>query len=62
MRCQPTKPEATVQCMQCDREYHQICVGYVKPIWDTEHGYGYYCDNCMDEHGLQVSQEINAKG
>ncbi len=50
--------EPFVDCLDCGRKQHQICVLYLESIWPG----GFVCDNCMKKKGAKRKKnKFNAK-
>lgn len=50
--------EPFVDCLDCGRKQHQICVLYLESIWPG----GFVCDNCMKKKGTKRKEnKFNAK-
>ncbi|XP_033112096.1 histone acetyltransferase p300-like [Anneissia japonica] len=51
-------PELFIECMQCGRKLHQICVLYDDTIWPE----GFKCGNCKKSNGMtEEIHNFNAK-
>lgn len=50
--------EPFVDCLDCGRKQHQICVLYLENIWPA----GFVCDNCLKKKGVKRKEnKFNAK-
>ncbi|WAQ98512.1 CBP-like protein, partial [Mya arenaria] len=45
----PSQPSVFVDCDECGRKLHKICVLHFEPIWND----GFTCENCLEAKGAK---------
>ena len=58
-----SKPESVIECSECERIFHRICVGYIPQFWRDENEDFFTCEECVQQCGMEkILCDVEAKG
>ena len=58
--CTEDRSEEIIDCCECGRLSHNVCVKYVEDIWREQYGFDFTCDDCLEVRGIEKAAKITA--